>query len=256
MIRLTPRARLELTPQPLYHQLRDALRERILDGSYPPLAKLPSESELIEAYGVSRITVRQALRDLQKEGLVFSVQGKGSFVTKPKAVQELARLEGFDEAMSPKGHDTYSRVLGFQVLPASERVATALELSPGDPVVQLERVRYLDRAPISLDLSYFPEDIGRRLPQRDLASRDVFAILENDLDLALESADLNIDATLADGALSRKLGVPTGSAVLRIERVTRATGRGPVDFEYLSYAGDAYQYRLRVERTRKEARRP
>jgi len=254
MIRLTT-SRLALSSEPLYQQLRDELRERILDGSYPPLAKLPSESELIERFGVSRITVRQALRDLQKEGLVFSVQGKGSFVTKPKAVQELTRLEGFDEAMSPKGYDTHSKVLSMERIEANDRIAAALEVAPATPVIELRRLRYLNRAPISLDVSYFPEDVGRGLSGRDLAARDVFAILENDLNLALESAELTIEATLADGALARKLGVPAGSAVLRIERLTRAAGRGPVDFEYLYYAGDAYRYRLRVDRTNREARR-
>jgi GntR family transcriptional regulator len=254
VIRLKPGLRLEPSPQPLYQQLREVLRERILDGSYAPLARLPSESELMEAYGVSRITVRQAVRDLQKDGLVFSVQGKGSFVTKPKAVQELARLEGFDEAMAPKGYETHSKVLGIGVIRATEHVAAALELPVRTPVVELRRVRYLNRAAISLDVSYFPEDVGKRLPRTELSSRDVFAILENDLELTLESADLLIDATLADGALGRKLRVPAGSPVLRIQRVTRAAGRGPVDFEYLHYAGDAYQYRLRVERSRKESR--
>jgi GntR family transcriptional regulator len=240
--------------QPLYRQLCEALRERILDGSYPPLARLPSEAEMMEAFGVSRITVRQAIRDLQRDGLVFSVQGKGTFVTKPKAVQELTRLEGFDEAMSPKGYETHSKVLGMSVVRANEQVAAALELPLRTAVVELRRVRYLNRAPISVDVSYFPEDIGKRLPRAELPSRDVFAILENELDLVLESADLLMEATLADGALGRRLRVPAGSPVLRIQRVTRAAGRGPVDFEYLHYAGDAYQYRLRVERTRRETR--
>ena len=103
------------SPLPLYYQIREVLREQIAEGSYAPHERLPSESELIESFGVSRITVRQALRDLQKEGLVFTIQGKGSFVTKPKAVQELTRLQGFGEAMSQKGYETYSRVLGIEM---------------------------------------------------------------------------------------------------------------------------------------------
>jgi GntR family transcriptional regulator len=253
---MTPRTRIqrpaETSPQPLYYQIREALRARIVDGIYAPLGKLPSESEIMQASGVSRITVRQALRDLQKEGLIFTIQGKGSFVTQPKAIQELTRLQGFAEAMGQKGYETHSRVIALESVRAGEKVAAALRLEPGAEVTELRRVRYLNRAAVSLDVSYFPPEVGRRLAQSDLAARDVFAILENDLGLPLLAADLTIDATLADGALSRHLGVPAGSAVLRIERLTCTTNQVPIDFEYLYYAGDAYQYRLRVERDRAE----
>jgi len=97
--------------QPLYLQIKDALKQRILDGDYVAHERLPSESELMKMFGVSRITVRQSLRDLHSDGLVFSVQGKGTFVSKPKAVQDVQRLQGFGEAMTPKGYETSTRVL-------------------------------------------------------------------------------------------------------------------------------------------------
>ena len=234
---------------PLYHQIREELRARILDRTYAPHGKLPSESELMGAFGVSRITVRQALRDLHKEGLIFSIQGKGCFVTKPKAVQELARLQGFGEAMAQHGHETASRVIFLEEVPARPAVATALRIEPGALVVELQRVRYLSRAPVSLDVSFFPLEIGRRLAHADLISRDVFAVLENDLGLRLRAADLTLEATTADAALSRHLAIAQGAAVLRIERLSYGDGERPVDFEYLYYAGDAHQYRLRIERS-------
>jgi len=238
-----------MSPLPLYTQIKDVLRERILDGTYPAHSKLPSESELIGAFGVSRITVRQALRDLQKEGLTFSIQGKGTFVTKPKAVQELTRLQGFGEAMARKGYETYSKLVGTKELSADKAVAQALDLPQGTPVVQIERIRYLNRSPVSLDVSFFPADVGRRLVQEDLATRDIFDILENDYDLGLEAADLTIDATIATRRLGKLLGVEEGSPILRIERLTYVSGGRPMDFEYLYYTGDSYQYRLRVERS-------
>lgn len=238
-----------VSPLPLYSQIKDVLRERILDGTYPAHSKLPSESALMATFSVSRITVRQALRDLQKEGLTFSIQGKGTFVTKPKAVQELTRLQGFGEAMARKGYETYSRLVGAVEIEADRDVARALELSRGDPVVKIERVRHLNRAPVSLDVSFFPADVGRRLLQEDLATRDIFEILENDYGLGLEAADLTIDATVAERRLGEHLGVAEGSPILRIERLTYVSGGRPMDFEYLYYTGDAYQYRLRVERS-------
>jgi len=237
-----------VSPVPLYGQIKDMLRKKILDGSYPPHSKLPSESELMAQFDVSRITARQAIRDLQKEGLVFTIQGKGSFVTKPKAVQDLARLEGFGEAMNSKGYETYSRLVSARRVQADADVARALKLERGAAVVETERVRYLNRAPISLDVSYFPEEIGNRLLDEDLETRDIFEILENDYALPLGAADVVIDATIAEEKISSLLGVEAGSPILRIERLTFTRDERPIDYEYLYYIGDAYQYRLRVER--------
>ena len=81
--------------QPLYLQIKDTLKKQILEGKYAPYQKMPSESELMNSFSVSRITVRQALRDLHREGLIFTTQGKGTFASKPKAMQEVQHLEGF-----------------------------------------------------------------------------------------------------------------------------------------------------------------
>lgn len=241
---------ISMSPQPLYLQLKEVLRSYILDGTYAPHSKLPSENELIKQYKVSRITVRQALRDLQKEGLIFSIQGKGSFVTKPKAVQDLTRLQGFGEAMSRHGLETYSKVISIKRLLADKSVAAALNLDKGQDVFEFKRIRYLNRSPVSLDISYFDLSIGERLQKEDLVSRDIFEILENNFGLALESADLTIEATIADDEKAALLKVEANSPLLRLERLTFSRGHVPVDFEYLYYIGDFYKYRLRVERER------
>jgi len=239
-----------MSPQPLYMQLKEVLRGYILDGSYAPHSKLPSENELIRQYKVSRITVRQALRDLQKEGLIFSIQGKGSFVTKPKAVQDLTRLQGFGEAMSRNGLETCSKVVSVKRLAADKHVAVALEINKGDDVFEFKRIRLLNRAPVSLDISYFHPGVGERLQKEDLVSRDIFDILENNYGMPLESAELTIEATIADDEQSTLLKVEPNSPLLRLERLTYSKGHVPVDFEYLYYIGDFYKYRLRVERER------
>lgn len=233
---------------PRHAQIRETLRRRILDGTYAPHTLMPSESQMITAFGVSRITIRQALGDLQKEGLIFKVPGKGSFVAKPKAFQNLSKLQGFGEAMAPAGYETFSQVLSLRQVTASEHVARRLQLPQGSPAYEVQRLRYLNREPISVDVSYFPLSIGERLAQADLATRDVFVILENDLGHALTHADVQIEAISADESLARHLRIDEGTPLLRIERLTHA-GEQPIDFEYLYYRGDAFQYRLRIERT-------
>jgi GntR family transcriptional regulator len=131
---------------------------------------------------------------------------------------------------------------------ATEAVARRLALKPGAPAYEIQRLRYLNREPISVDQSYFPLELGERLAQEDLPTRDIFVILENDYGLHLTHADVQIEAISADEGLARHLRIDEASPLLRIERLTYADER-PIDFEYLYYRGDAFQYRLRIDRT-------
>lgn len=239
---------LPLSPVPLYSQLKEILRTRILDGTYPPLSRMPSEAELGKAFEVSRITVRQALGDLQKEGLIFKIHGKGTFVAKPKAFQNVSTLQGLGESMTQRGYEVINRLRSFKSVPANAQVAARLQVAEGENVVQIKRARLVNRELVSLEITWLPEAVGKRLEKADLVSRDIFLILENDCALPLGHADLAIDAILADAELARALEVEEGSPVMRIERLTHTADGAPLDYEHLYYRGDAFQYRLRIDR--------
>lgn len=238
------------TRHTLHSRIREELRERIVTGAYQPLDRVPSESMLMRQYGVSRITVRQALGDLAKAHLIFKVPGKGAYVTQPKPFQELGRLQGFAEAMGALGHETFNKLLDLRTVPATAQVAERLELAVNAPVTRIQRIRYLDRQPVSLDITWVPRHIGERLAREDLAGRDIFPILESDYGLALGHADLVIDATLADAALASHLDIDTGAPVLHVERLTHSADGKPLDYEHLYYRADHFQYRLRIHRSR------
>jgi GntR family transcriptional regulator len=237
-----------LSPQPLYAQIKEALRARILDGTYGPHSQMPSEHELCARFGVSRITVRQALGDLQKEGLVFRLHGKGTFVSKPKAFQNVTSLQGFAEAMSSMGYEIANQLRSFRPVKADRHLASRLRVPEGAPLVEIHRVRLLNREPISLELTWVDEAIGKRLANADLATRDIFSILENDCAIPLGHADVAIDAILAADDIVQALRVEPGSPVLRVERLTHDAAGQPIDYEYLYFRGDAFQYRLRIDR--------
>jgi len=237
-----------LSPMPLYSRIRDELRAQIISGAYRVHDRLPSESELIAQYGVSRITVRHALSELEKEGVLFKVAGKGVFVSKPKPFQSLTRLQGFAEAMSRHGHEIYNRVVAVNPVPANAEVAARLGVRERDTVTEIRRVRYLNREPVSFDITYVQSHIGNRLAREDLATRDIFLIIENDYGIALGFADLTIDAVIATDELARLLKIPAGDAVLRVARLTHTAAGAPLDFEYLYCRSDNFQFRLRIER--------
>jgi GntR family transcriptional regulator len=237
-----------IVPLPLHAQIKQTLRDGILDGTYAPHSQMPSEHDLCARFGVSRITVRQALGDLQKEGLVFKLHGKGTFVSKPKAFQNVSSLQGFAEAMSSMGYEIVNQLRSFRLVDANRQVAARLGLEEGASVVEIHRVRLLNREPVSLEVTWLPQTLGARLAHADLATRDIFLILENDCGVPLGHADVAIDAILADEDIAAALNVEDGSPVLRIDRLTHDARGAPVDYEHLYFRGDAFQYRLRIDR--------
>ena len=232
----------------LHSQVRESLRAGIADGSYAVNDRLPAESALSNMFGVSRITVRQALSDLQNEGAIIKVAGKGAFVAPRRAQQQLTHLEGFGEAMTRSGHQVANTVLGHVTVPAPETVAQRLKLSPGALVTQITRVRRLDGIPVSYEVTYVAPALGERLRTEDLAGRDIFLIFEHDYGIALGHADLQLEATLAGADVASALAVAPDSPILRIERLTHDALGAPIDFEYLHFRGDTFQYRLQLAR--------
>lgn len=239
---------LRARPVPLYEQIRESLRAEILGGTLRPHQRIPSEKDCMRRFDVSRITVRQALGDLERDGLIFRVPGKGSYVAKPKPTQQLARLQGFGEAMAQQGYTTTNRVVGVATQPATEAVARRLGIAQRAAVTEIRRIRAVDRVPISFDVTYVRSELGACLARENLAGRDIFAILENDYGIALGHADQEIQALAADAEIAGHLGVAPGDPLLHIARVAHTRDGEPIELDYVHYRGDAFRYRLRIER--------
>ncbi|RLT97353.1 GntR family transcriptional regulator [Ketobacter sp.] len=235
--------------QPLYLQIKETLKKQILEGKYVPYQKMPSESELMASFGVSRITVRQALRDLHREGLIFTTQGKGTFASKPKAMQEVQHLEGFEEAMNSQGYETSAQLVSIREINPSKDVQDKLNIHSKEGAVEVIRVRYLNREPVSVDTSFFPMQIGRHLFARDLG-RDIFPLLENELNIPLGRAEISLEARPADANIAKLLQMEPGAPIMWVQRLTHDVNNHPVDYEYLAFRGDSYKYHFHVERDR------
>lgn len=238
------------THSPLYNQIKDILKTKILEGVYQPNQQMPSESELVATFAVSRITIRQALGELQNEGLIFRVHGKGTFVSRPRAFQDLGSLQGFGTAMRQMGYETHSKVLSIRTIKPAQHVQEKLKLAKNAKVTELQRLRFLNREPISIDVSYLPEPIGAKLAKEDLANQDVFTILESNLQITLGYADLQISSTIVKETMATQLRVDEGAPILFIERIIHTSDGLPLEYEQLYYRGDAFQFKVRVDRTR------
>ena len=235
-------------PQTLYARLRDELRASILEGRLQPHAKLPSESEMTAAYGVSRITVRQALGDLQKEGLIVRLQGKGAYVAQPRASQELNRLQGLAEALAVQGQSVHSRRLALKTVRATGDVAAQLQLPARTEIVQLGTLRYLERRPLSVNVSHFAPGVGERIARIDVSGRDLLEVLERDLGQPVERAEVEIRAEAMTAKEAKLLQVEEGVPALKVQRVVIAVAGRPLQVETAWYRADVFSYRLTLNR--------
>jgi GntR family transcriptional regulator len=148
--------------------------------------------------------------------------------------------------MRQMGYETHSKVLSLRSIVPPRHVRD--RIACGDRVVELRRLRFLSRAPISLDVSYLPSEIGLRVAKADLTNRDVFAVLENDCQIVLGHADLQMCSLLATDELCKVLGVEERAPILFIERVIHTSAGAPLEYEELYYRGDAFQFKVHVER--------
>lgn len=233
---------------PKYAIIGDWLGKRIAAGDFSAGEQLPSEHDIMQRFGVSRVTARQALETLKACGQIESRHGKGYFVRRPQAVARLERLQSFGEMMAPLGIATRSNVIELMEVPATREVSDALRVALRTPVTRIVRQRIAGEATLSLDISFFPLDVGRKLALLDLQREDVFLLLERKLDVELGYADLTIDVVEIDPRHARFIGAKPGENVLRIQRLTIDNNGRPIDYERLYARFDALKFKVRVPR--------
>jgi GntR family transcriptional regulator len=233
---------------PKYIRVRDWLMEHILSSGFARGEKLPSESDLVRRFDVSRVTVRQALEALRAEGFIESRHGKGWFLRQICAVQNLGRLQGFGEMLAPMGVKVRSKVLDVKECPSPEAVAKAFGLPDNAGVIQIARLRLAGERVMSYDLSYFPLDIGRRLREQDLARQDIFVLLERALGMPLGFADVTIEIAAADEEPAQQLGVKLATPIFKMTRLTHDLRGFPIDFEYVYGLPESHLFKVRVPR--------
>lgn len=231
---------------PLYYRVREAIRERIEAGEWKPGDLIPPESKLLEAFRVSRATIRQALLELVREGLLVRKQGRGSFVATRKIAEPLPRLVSFSEEMGREGLVASTRSIKVEVVQAPGRVASALRVPPADMFIRLERVRCADGQPIVLLVSYLPTALGID-PGEDF-SGSLYALLEGKYGIELGEALQVIEAGAADKYVAAQLNIGEGEPILIIRRGLFTRDDSPVEYVEGFYPAAKYRYTIRLDR--------
>jgi len=205
---------------PKYIQLRDILRSRIEEGVYPPGTAIPSESELVEEFGIHRLTVRNAINSLTLEGQLKPVQGKGVFVVGKRIRHELDSMSGFRQKIREQGGEPSVKMLTKIVRPAGVKYAKILEIEPDDDIFYMRRLYYINGEPYSIEDVYTPKALLPDLEYMDLEVFSLFDIMEfhgHTYDHGWQT----LTAYWLDAKDARWLKISPATPVLMFECVTR-----------------------------------
>lgn len=232
----------------LRSQVREQLRAQIHEGQWLTGDKLPSEADLMAQHQVSRITVRHALADLEAEGLINRVQGKGSFVAPAAIVQDLSRLQGLAEALARQGRTVRTEVLSWRSHQPLADVREALGLRKGQACMQLHTLRFADGHPLSENHTWIHPDAAQGLDIEALQQADLLTLYESRQGLRVVRATVDIQADLATPAQCARLDLQSPSAILRVERTVYTQADQALHHERSTYHPSAFSYRLNLTR--------
>ena len=229
---------------PYYHQLKSLVVQQIARDGLAPGARLPSDHQLCEQYGVSRTVARQALGELEFEGVLVREKGRGTFVAQPKSSQGLVQsLAGLYDDVASRGMTLRSEVRRLETIAAHGAIAADLQLPAGAPVVALERLRFIFGLPWVLVTTYLPAGLIGNLEQEDLANGSLYEIMDRQ-GVRPVTGRRSIEARVASASLAKDLGLPRGGAVLFLASVGMdGTGR-PVEVFHAFHRGDRTRFEV------------
>lgn len=227
-------------PRSKHVQLRNALAELAVRELGPDEA-IPSERVLMSTYGVSRSTVRKSIDSLVADGLLQRVQGKGTFVARPRLESRL-HLASFSQDMRRRGLTPSTVLLGVRPSRPPAEVAAVLGLADGSPAWRLDRVRLADGQPIALENGWYPHAALPGLDRQDLGG-SLYEILRSVYGLGIDTAEQTLWGESADAATARRLDAPLHTPLLVFRRISCARGQ-PLEHVVSRYRGDRYQIHM------------
>ncbi|PTX58491.1 GntR family transcriptional regulator [Melghirimyces profundicolus] len=236
------------SPIPVYYQLEERLKESIEKKELKEGDMIPSERVLSEQYGISRMTVRQAINNLVRDGYLYREKGKGTFVASNKIEQPLQGLTSFTEDMRSRGLKPEARLLNFSVEPAQGKLVQKLRLTEGESVSVIKRVRLADDLPMALETTFLPVRLVPGLTETQ-AYGSIYEYIENQLGLKIEHATQTLEASVARERESEVLQIKKGSPVLLIERTSYLSDQRPLELVKSVYRGDRYKFNVQLHRS-------
>ena len=205
---------------PLYYQLMDIIIDMIEKEDLKEDEQLPSERELCEIYNISRSTVRQAIQELENEGYIYRIHGKGTFVSREKFRQELFEFYSFTEEMKKIGKTPTSKVLDFELVEANEKIAKKMKIKPGEKIYIFTRLRLANKEPMMLETSHVPYNRFPDITKEDLEEKAMYDIFTKEYDAIFTGAEEIFQSVLTRENEAELLEYFEGMPSMMIERIT------------------------------------
>lgn len=235
---------------PLHAQLKAFLVERITSGYYAPGSRIPSERELCDEFNISRTTVRETIRQMEKDGLILKVAARGMFVAEPKHEVDIrVSLDGYTSDLKRQGLAPSSKLISINVIPkVDESIAKKMQLAPGDEVVKIVRIRLINNSPLALHTAFLNYKLCPNILNHNLTQESLFQILITENKLQLTHAEEKFYAALANPEENHYLNLNYPAAVLRTERITFIDTGEIIEYAIASYAGETYRMVTEIRR--------
>ena len=234
---------------PKYYQLSNILRQKIEEGAWGAHQPIHSERQLEEQYNLSRPTIRQAIELLVRQGFLYRVHGKGTFVSPPKLQKGILELTSFSEDMRSRGLKPGQIFLDFGFVDPPAQVRKLLELPADRKVLRIKRVRTGNGEPIGIQDSYLALPSGQEITREEVEQGgSIYNILQEKFGIFPSEADETLEVTLASAEEAILLEIPEGSPLLLNERTLWSQNRQAVEFVKILYRGDRYKYTVRLTR--------
>ncbi|MBC7229911.1 MAG: GntR family transcriptional regulator [Actinobacteria bacterium] len=227
---------------PAYFQLAQMLHREVMSGNLRPGDRVPSENELSEGYGVSRMTARRAIELLVEKGVVRREKGRGTFVSRPRIEGGLFLIPDLHDEMRMQGLSSEVRLLGVRVVRAGKTAASRLGIKKGEKVIYLERILEGGDEPLVLDRKYVLLDRSQPLLESELGHGSMQELFAGNPDMAPVRADLKLSATVLSAREAKLLESGEGAPAFCLEQLIFAANDRRVVWGWLIYRGDRFSF--------------
>lgn len=228
---------------PIYQQIMKYIEENIRNGVYQKGSIIPSEQEFCRQFNTSRMTVRRAIDALVKEGWLYRIQGRGTFISHLE-IQKAYALHGFTENMIEMGYKPNSKVLNFELTKPDENIARMLKILPTDSIYILERIRMVDNEPIAIEKIHIPEKLCPGLMSYSFETNSLYEVLKNNYKIEAVYSQQKLNAVTIEGEQAKILFNKNKGVVLRMKNIVFDKNMCPIEYANSIYHGAKYTFNV------------
>jgi len=227
---------------PYYLQIKEIIKERIKENIYPVDTLIPSENVLSQEFNVTRATIRSALNELKKQGLIRTEKGKGSVVCHPAIEQSLLKFYSFSRDFMNSSFNTKTTIIEKREIPAPWDIVEKLELAENQEVFEIVRLRWFNEYPMIIETSFVPVKLFPSLISYNLEEKSIYDLIEYKYGMKIIKAKEYISPKNADVEEAEYLGIEAGAPVFFTERVTISANQKPIEVRRSIIRGDKYTF--------------